>query len=121
MTEILEFFRDNYILHNPYPIDDIDKVSKTIDAYYSIVKIISGSSFIKSKMPQKGTKLWSNCRTFYEIAEMQKKSIKTLIDTSISRFSADWCMETFKRPYPPISVVTSEKSLINLIRLNSHE
>lgn len=63
-----------------------------------------------------GSKSAANCGKFLDLCPYLDVPIWELMRKGIQMYPEDWCLRMFDRPYPPITVVTGEKTRNNLIR-----
>ena len=62
------------------------------------------------------SKSFQNSVSFYNMAELQEKSIYDMIRIGLDLFSEEWCTETFKKPYVPFPILIGENSRSRILK-----
>lgn len=89
-------------------IADLNKIRAVILAYCQIINQEYGVH-MKASPPANG-KHYENCLAFYALAEENEISIQSLMLACLDYFPPWWCQKIFKRAYPMVTVLVSEKS-----------
>ena len=84
------------------------KVNFVIFAYCQIVKQVY-KKFTVAKAPMEG-KHFENCIRFFDAAQENGATLQSLMLACIDHFPPYWCQKVFKRVYPSITILVSEKS-----------
>lgn len=89
-------------------MDDATKVNSVILSYIQIINKKFGK-FIRIKAPITG-KHFQNCVDFFDLAHENNIPIHSLMSASLAYFPKWWCNKIFKRDYPSITILVSEKA-----------
>ena len=78
--------------------------------YCAVVREISGNKYrvVVGEIKPDG-KAWENCLAFYRMSLSTKEPIYKLMEAGLIMYPAEWCKQTFSRPYLPFNVVTGER------------
>ena len=61
-----------------------------------------------------GGKMEKTAKAFSDLAQQRGISLRELLTQAIEMYGIDFCMKTFRTPYPQINVVLSEKMLAKI-------
>lgn len=73
---------------------------------------VTGARWFKPKVTEKVT---AACKEFVRVSFLLSKSVRELMTEAVGLYGKDWCRETFRKPYPPFTIVTGEKCRKRLI------
>lgn len=78
------------------------------DAYE---KVVRGrfNRHVKANLPPAG-KLADNAMAFFKLSRSRKATLEELMGEALVVYSEDWCRKAFRTPWPPLSVVLSDKT-----------
>mgnify|MGYP001609185237 FL=1 len=95
-------------------IDPAELVRKVVLAYEGLIQEKEGNTFIHISMPRDGSKCFLNCLEVHDWALDKGYDLKKYFEAVLATYSPDWCMKTFRKPYPPFGVASSVKVLARL-------
>lgn len=87
---------------------DENKVRAVSAAYIRVIKQVF-NQFTKPPIPSNG-KHFDNCLRFFESAQEFGASLESLMLACLEHFPPYWCQKIFKRKFPNVMILVSEKS-----------
>lgn len=84
-------------------------INTTVEAYTKAIRSVYGQRPFAKIKP--GSKTAENCLKFVELAHSVGKHPVSLMKEALAFFDEDFCQRVFKRPYPMITVLISEKTI----------
>lgn len=96
----------------------IDSTARQVELVCSFYRSIVGREFGKRVRPKvkPGSKTETSVLAFWDLQGQTGRSVIQLLEASMGQYSSGWCVQTFHVPYPPLTVVVSEKSRTRLAR-----
>ena len=85
------------------------RIRELIESFYrTIVKKRTGK-FVATKIKVGGA-TDSSAMQFWKLQKSTGRSVAELMTAAFDRFSTSWCVQRFKRPYPPLPITIGPKS-----------
>lgn len=82
------------------------------DLYKSTIRKRHGA-WAFARIPE-GSKLEASAVRFIKLCHKLGKEPREVLEEVLSNYSSEWCMQTFKREWPPIGVLISDKSIAKI-------